>query len=160
MESCCSKLSDDLHRAIKCYGSGVAVPALVMGAPAALLPFPIFWAVGAIFGLPVLVLILVLIALFRRNIHRHLGLWCFSMPFLTVFIVGAVFATLAYVTDISRSAMELIWVPNPFTIGLSIGIFVAAMASAAEFYRETRKLSFQTTDGCPLSRSNRLEVTP
>ena len=138
MENVRSTLTEDLLRALGCTAIGIAVTAFIVSIPTALLLFPMVFFYGAMLGVPALMVVLVLIAGFRRNIHRHLGAWCFAAPFLTV-IVTAIFAQALLVGESWSNERGYQAFRHLDVVFLLVPMFFGAMVSAGLFYRWTRE---------------------
>jgi len=154
-----STLVDDLHRLFCCYGNGIGILAFVISVPAALLPFPIVWTVGAIMGLPALVTITVLIIVFRRIIHRHLTAWCCLTPFLTVLITVLVVEGPSIDRRLSLEDYWS-WLMADEWRYIYLMIFIGAAISAKLFHQQTRETENEMREAPTLRINDRSEVRP
>ena len=119
---------------IACYVMGLVAGNLIFmpysGLLALLLPF-----VGAIYALPFLILVVVMFALMRDRILRHLAIWCIVAPCLVVTIWLLVEWEMIY----SHRGQDIYWYLSLRIVWERAALaFTCASASSAIFWRWNR----------------------
>jgi hypothetical protein len=93
-----------IFQIVACYFVGLAAGSLIV-MPYAGRVAPVLGIGGVFFALPLLVLVVVVFAMLRDRILRHLTLWCLVAPWL----VTAAWLVLEWETNYSHRGHDILW---------------------------------------------------